>query len=775
MMYKLRKNNKGAALMLVLVAVALVTVLVTTMLTASLINIQMKASERKGIENFYSADTYMDLVKSVVKTDADKVLDSAYKKLLVGYTGSANEEQNFYMNFASEFEKIVKGSSATKAEALERYADRILSYDGGDLNSLNAKFVGGIVDGSGNLIDAEDWDGGDLKKRLKISIDDIVAEKNGADYTGAIWLKGVMVTYTDEYDYQTTVKTDMKIYAEYPNPDIIFDKIDPSEYIAITDGEFTNGTASGKVEMTGNVCAIKGITVNNLFETTFKAKRLITNGAFGIKEGGKAIVNTEYDDGVLTDSGKDDAVWAKDISINVGKYEGTGNVYLSDDLEFSHTTKSANISEAVFKSASGESNEFVGFGAGKVASKALNNSAILFNTSKFKLDMIGLSNLTLTGNAFISVPLYGGGSNEIVEGESISYKGLQQLYLVPRELLGPSIKTNPCLASELPGSLDELGELNTYFKDTVKIENGVTDSGINLTGFLDATVPVKVNIVTGASGINQVYFFYNFKSVEMAQKYMTYVYTYTPATIDKALNKLELTTKYILPNSTSIFSNYINNLGEMQFAYKPDVKKESTNYNIKFSKLLGTLDPLGVGGVNLLDPITIYNRLVYASNISNVSSKAGTIYTNPTSSSFFKKYLIKFYHVTGTGTSDILTGMAEVGKGASNATSVPGIIFADGDISIPGNFYGLIVANGKVRLGGKLRGLVIAKGDVTYTSGQDCTYDKELIKLMLRDNSIGSLVGDYLKCYTGSTNSSSGTAYTQAVKITYDNWQENPD
>ncbi len=46
---------------------------------------------------------------------------------------------------------------------------------------------------------------------------------------------------------------------------------------------------------------------------------------------------------------------------------------------------------------------------------------------------------------------------------------------------------------------------------------------------------------------------------------------------------------------------------------------------------------------------------------------------------------------------------------------------------------------------------------------------------MLRDNSIGSLVGDYLKCYTGSTNSSSGTAYTQAVKITYDNWQENPD
>ena len=94
-MYKLRKNNKGAALMLVLVAVALVTVLVTTMLTASLINIQMKASERKGIENFYSADTYMDLVKSVVKTDADKVLDSAYKKLLVGYTGSASEEQNF--------------------------------------------------------------------------------------------------------------------------------------------------------------------------------------------------------------------------------------------------------------------------------------------------------------------------------------------------------------------------------------------------------------------------------------------------------------------------------------------------------------------------------------------------------------------------------------------------------------------------------------------------------------------------------------------------------
>ena len=55
-MKKLKKDNRGVSLVMVIAAIALVTVLVTVALTMGLWNYQMKATNRISKNNFYDAE-----------------------------------------------------------------------------------------------------------------------------------------------------------------------------------------------------------------------------------------------------------------------------------------------------------------------------------------------------------------------------------------------------------------------------------------------------------------------------------------------------------------------------------------------------------------------------------------------------------------------------------------------------------------------------------------------------------------------------------------------
>ncbi len=841
MMYKLRKNNKGAALMMVLVAVALVTVLVTTMITASLINIQMKASERKGINNFYETDAYMDMVKAVIKTDADKVLDSAYKKLLVNYKGSADEEDNFYEDFVTEFVKSMVGMTPAEVDAaaavggnltmtnnLEKYAGRILSYDGGTLDKAGKAFAD-FTESGGSLSDADDWDGGDLKKKLQISIDYIALEKNPstAKYTGSVIIKGVKVTYTDSNNYQTSVKTDMKISAEYPHPKIMFDKIDPSEYIFISDGMLNSSISSASTNnVIGNVCAIEGIDIKN--SSSFKAKKILTNGTIFVNPSSKLEVNTEnasdeyfktnyamvndlskyvYEGRLLTeDTGNNDtdldaesfvintdAVWANNIEINGGTYEGTGNVYLTDDLTFINKKAAYPVSSATFKKETGSVNNFVGFGNGKRI--AANNSSIIFNTDKFYLNMADLSKLVLSGNALIHIDRNDATVSEITEGESISYYKLQQIYLVPTKLLGTKIGSNPTLVADI--DVSTFDPVN-YFKDLyAAYSSGSTPAdvkavadfedqyGINfatLVSKLDSAMPVKFDITPNG----QAYMFFNFKDVDSARWYMQQYYNNNSAVVDKLLSDLSVSTKIADLPGRSILGNYVSKSGldTSKTALDSTSQSYTADFNTYYKQLLGSLNSKGVGGVTIGANVSIYKNLVDDVNVSKIETSS-TVRNKEedgdSKSTYYNHYVVRYYN--SADGSSVLDGMSALGYGGEpnhadpDDTKVPGIIIANGDVTLSGpKFYGLIVASGDVNVNTGVEGLVIAKGKITCFDNVTYECDREMIYNMLHDDALSRLISKYLKCYDGQASSSGEkNVYTQAVKIEYDNWQENPD
>lgn len=846
MIQKLRKNNKGAALLLVLVAVALVTVLVTTMITASLINIQMKASERKGIENFYEADAYMDLVKTVIKNDANKVLDSAYKELLINYKASSSAAVNkntFFANFVESYFNSMVGLTPANAAAIQssgtpgnqveqrlsKYAGRILTFDGGDLDqgrNAYSDFVEIETDGFGNtnikLKNADDWVSDLIKEgRLVVSIKGIEAEKDPYDltkYTGTIWLRGVEVKYTDEYDYQSTVRTDMKIVAEYPNPDIKPDTLDPSDWVVVADGTLTSYVGGNEVTVKGNVCSIDGIDVDKAVNTNFISKKILTNGAIKASNSGAIKVDTESPittNGEIKDEGTYDALWAKDILIDGGSYVGEGNVYLADDLQFEHTKSAYGTSSATFKSASGETNTFIGYGTGK-QKNALNNSAIIFNTDKFNLDMSGLSKLVLTGNAFINVPI-GTEANgtvkydQVSEGETISYKGLQTVYLVNTLMLGDRIKSNPVMQIALENEFNIATEsvsdyiesqLADYMNGTKKLE------GIDFTGLLDPTQPFKYDTVAGING-TQIYIFYNFKDVDSARDYLRQFYSSSlnldsdgNNLIESTLESVGFASNYKLPNSGSsdlnnILANYISQAATINFQYTAGGYKDNSaentaasKYNLIFSKLLGSLQTSGSAGADVLSDISIYNKFANDENLQNLSRIIidGTEIENTTNQVYdvddikyrgaYDGYQVKYYHAADNSgnTGDLLTGI-------SYNVRKPAILFADSNITVNNDYYGLIVAKGDVTLKKNFTGLVIAggavngvrAGNVYYYDGNSYTYNKEVITNIMWDSGLSGYVADYIKFFKASTSSGGVTAFTQDVSVTYDNWQENPE
>ncbi|MBQ8879067.1 MAG: hypothetical protein IJ029_10095, partial [Lachnospiraceae bacterium] len=56
------KQNKGAAIVLVIVAMALVSIFAATIMWMALVNYRMKATDRKVKESFYSAETVFEQI-----------------------------------------------------------------------------------------------------------------------------------------------------------------------------------------------------------------------------------------------------------------------------------------------------------------------------------------------------------------------------------------------------------------------------------------------------------------------------------------------------------------------------------------------------------------------------------------------------------------------------------------------------------------------------------------------------------------------------------------
>lgn len=530
---KNRIGNEGSTLITVIVAIAFVTILTSIILGTSVMNIRMKAIDRRSKDDFYYAekalnDVYSGIGQITAKAAGD-MYDTTFKNVGttvdgVDYSFSENAEKEFKKKFIKETKTKVKLSSLSDLKSLMQ--SYIVPVSG--VTSTVEK-VGGVV--------YEKYNG-------------TVATEATAD---RVRIKGVEVKSKDDNGFTAIISTDIII--ETPTLDFLSSSVDVSDYSLIAnkgiyiykDGNVViNGNEyaglhsesealpaaissidfgeeklygginihDAKVTMNGNYIVSKGdINISGGDATNHHYPKLTVGSPAGAGVSNANLPNV-YFDTIRTVSGSE-------LNKAENVLELNSNTYALNDLELNADNSRVKITGNYYgyndktlpdpsKKESGQTS--FAFSSGH---DDADSSAIIINGSHATLDMKDIRALVLMGRAYIdfSKGAKGGQStdaeaskktNVAATAEAIALKTNQQLYLLPADLLE---SPNPVLESGY-GSGFKLAKVT----DPV---NHVTTEKINdWFGycFIDTADPFKTYKVTMSDDSSVYYAYLNFNN-----------------------------------------------------------------------------------------------------------------------------------------------------------------------------------------------------------------------------------------------------------------------
>lgn len=475
------KDDNGSVMLTVLIAFLLISVLIAMILSQTMMNYRMKALDRHAKDEFYYVEKSLNDVYSGVGKECAKSLGNIYSETLAksyNYT----DEALAYNKFCEEYVKDLVG----------------LFYGTGLKTTLN----GYLTDNSKTKAVVNNT--GDIKMLFyKKDSATPVETPNAGDYGkyNKIVIKDIYVSSVDTSTYKSSITTDIVITV----PEISFFKVNENEldYALVgCKGLVFNGNA----EITGNVYGgvekdtsssdyyTGGIQVNKCgttdHEVSFTSNYVVSAGDVNVNDGVLRIKNGH--------STNDNEIWLENIVLGRKKdtddSEATlllnGDTYALNDLQVEGKNKnvtlqgnyygygdgkatSLNPKESYFKPASAEATNYYDTDA---RSKS---SSIIVNSSDSVIDLSGLQNLILLGQAYIdhgskydaadvNSPQVANSSEAKLSmdetGMSGTIKASQEILLAPEEYLD---KSNPM---HMNSTTDK------FTPDTTKLHQWVSDN-----------------------------------------------------------------------------------------------------------------------------------------------------------------------------------------------------------------------------------------------------------------------------------------------------------
>lgn len=416
----IKKDNKGSAIVVVIIALAFVGVLSVTAMWMSMANYRMKATD-KGIKgNFYTAETVFEQIVAGLQGVSSDAAADAYRKVMQNYVTSTGGEER-YSRFVKFYKDALIMELKTSTDPGKYKSDMIYSFLDDDLKEKLDPSDPAYVTTDGNSLTMSG-----------------VMEKS-SDTLDFITLKDFELKFTDSNGYYSVIKTDIMISA----PDMAFTMSaampEVFKYAIIADEGLINN-AAGNSNINGNLYAGEegieliggGMTVDNAgyVISMGDVKLTATNSKLNIKQS-DASVSTQF--------------WARDIDISTparrqkgGALDINADIYVEDDL-----TLQSPGSEITLEG------KYSGYG--NSTTDAAGSSAIMVNNLNNNIDMSGLSELTVAGGSFIDLSSYYRDTdvrrlynqtktgtisvNDIPMGESIAIKSDQIAFLVPEECI----------------------------------------------------------------------------------------------------------------------------------------------------------------------------------------------------------------------------------------------------------------------------------------------------------------------------------------------------
>lgn len=514
-MKRRKLDNKGSTLVLVIVAMSIVAILAVVSLWISLANYQMKTTNIKVKDNFYSAEAVLNEIRTGLQGDVSVAYTTALTDVFEQY--ALYDEKGRQEMFAKKYVSTLRSRIKSADSDLNYDIDKIKTYVTPQL----------LADGA--------------KPSAVIETTSATDGKNGLmnTYENGVVLKGIKVTFTDEKGFVSVIETDIAL--NIPQVDLTMSEDLPDVFsygIIANQGAGcryeNNSDVQRYLELSGNVylgCPTDAWASGNAYGGNDVSLYMHPkHTAITVKDCEYFIAsgNIPFKDNMTLETPVGCQLWARNLGVwgNNASVKLLGNTYLADDLTLSGVGASAVLG-------SNKNGKFVGFG--NRVETPTNNSAIIINGKDASLDMTELGELIIAGRAFIntgSIPVKDGyKNNHIQTGQSIAIKGNQLSYLVPAECLwtigdGPDARSyygkNPLSWSQEYEKIKNQKE--TYTEVNVNVVSKKT--GHPLSYYLEdgQTIDDVVEKVfnNGGNGEDRVYYFLNLSPEKAALYYEDY-------------------------------------------------------------------------------------------------------------------------------------------------------------------------------------------------------------------------------------------------------------
>ena len=726
----IRKNNRGDSLILVIGCIALLSVLGIVILAKSVDNQAMKVAERQAQQAFFEADSTSAELAGALESIALKAVEDAYSDMIVEY-GYLPDDATRKVRFKDFFKLRLMDRLDTEAELIAE------------------------MENAGISLDNMTVDCGDVTAET-VSYD--AAE--GPSETDIIRLKNVKLTFS-EGGSETTITTDITIQTQVPD---IKNGFRPSINCYFSDfALIADGTATSKISAITN----DGMMVGGNLYVGDNLSASGNNNSIYIQDATKVLVreDLQIDGGGFVTVANSTALpegqglWVNGINITGGG--GTtsrlnttnANVYVADDLTVDGDNSSIVMSGLKDSNAACE---YVGYNGGEDTSGLVNYkkySAITINTAKdLTLNLSGLKRTILAGTSYIHEDdlwdkLVDGvleRKEGIRQGESVAYKDMQAMYLIPGDCLEAG--HNPVMGGGSSAVESYVHVFTNQDGDEVVVDlEPYLVSG-------NEVIRHTLQLDNGATEATYVYL--NFASVEKAAQYVE---------------------MYLATEEGDAIKSQMNNLNE------------DINSTIKLSTETYTQGPtLAYDGSTIsvrpaVSGTAAKTRLDTAK--MQAKQRAKCLFTSlreTVGASVASDYEMVLDGILTPGILETLSGAGLVTERTvwdpEDDTKEYKFYHLNGDLTISDDTYGklngILLVNGNVNItmsGTEIKGLLLATGDVTVRAQTKLLADPQAVKTLLTDSEVA-------KYFNGFGGGSAQTPLSsEAVDIIFENWTKNEE
>ena len=538
------KINKGFSVLTVIISVAFVGILALLVLYMALSNFNMKVSDRKGKDSFYTAERALEEIRTGLQEDVGDSMSRAYIKVLEDY----NKESDSFDTVLDELRQ-----EAFEKEFLQDIKKCLRKAD----TEWNDTYNQGIYDLEHirNYVDLRDSSDFDEKKESLIvtnpSDRNPVLKIEGEE---GILLKNLKVIYVDPQGLASVIETDIRLEVpriQFPTPSTLPDLMN---MIVVADqGIICEGETGKANTITGSIYAGLLKDTDQPSGGNDRTGILVkSKGSLDITSGDKVVsageIYVENSAAFTSEAGVN--LWAQGVRLASAEVKLLGTTYLSDDL----TVEKGSGSKVTV------SGEYYGYGSPESAraenSRNWNNgeglykdwadsalsSAIVINGKNTTMDLSGIRKMMVAGKNYISgtgvKSTIQNNASDIMTGESLTVKGTQLAYLLPAELLNLQNSSvaavNPMTYTDYLNSGLEEGSAMVNMDTPEELWGGNSLSQIGV----DPDNPVQKVFYNdnSVSDGGYVYFYLNFTDDSKAADFMNQYY-FSNDTVRQNMNK----------------------------------------------------------------------------------------------------------------------------------------------------------------------------------------------------------------------------------------------